>query len=215
MEDKSIFRCVVFGSIIVALAGMTVFGGLTLQNGDFSAGLSGWTVEYGDVTDGGGYALFQEHPIDLSSTLSQEFTLPPLARELSFDMVMSAEAGGDYDPFSWPDAFTASLYDNPTDLNPLVSNSGVDDFFYLDNTGYWETAGIFDGTRVSLDVSGFRGMNTYLVFDLWGGTDGMLTNVSLDNVNISVIPAPAALFLGLIGTGLVGIIRKSKVGKLI
>jgi hypothetical protein len=54
-----------------------------------------------------------------------------------------------------------------------------------------------------------------LSFDLWGGLDGMLTNVDLDNVNVSVIPVPGALLLGLIGTGLVGIIRKSRVGKLI
>ena len=176
-------------------------------NGDFSAGLTDWTVEYGTVTDGGGFALFSEDALSLSSTLSRTFNLPSKAAELSFDIVMSSEAGGDYDPFSWPDAFTASLLD-PVTLDPLIFNPGFTEFYYLDNTGYEDTVAMVAGNRVSLDVSTLAGQDVFLSFDLWGGLDGMLTNVLLDNVNVSVIPAPAAIVLGLIGTGLVGLYRK-------
>ena len=178
-------------------------------------GLSGWTVECGVVTDGGGYAFFQEHPIDLSSTLSQEFTLPALVLELSFDVQMSAVPGGAYDPFAWPDAFTASLLD-PLTFDPLISNQfPYTDFFYLDNTGYVETVATVSGNTVSLDVSGLAGMDAYIVFDLWGSEDGMLTSVSLDNVNVSVVPAPGGLVLGLIGMGAVGILRRSRIEKVV
>ncbi len=79
MKDNSI-KLFGFSALIVAFTGLTAFAGPTLQNGDFiTPGLSGWTVEYGTVTDGGGYALFEEDPFDLSSTLSQGFTLPKLA----------------------------------------------------------------------------------------------------------------------------------------
>lgn len=195
----------VFAVILFVCISPTLYA--NLSNGDFSAGLNGWTVEYGTVTDGGGFALFQEHPVDLSSTLSQQFTIPALALQLSFDVWMSAVAGGDYDPFSWPDAFTASLLD-PVTFDPLISNPGVTEFYYLDNTSYEETVGTVSGSTVSLDVSSWAGYDVLLSFDLWGGLDGMLTSVSLDNVQISVIPAPGALLLGLIGTGTVGLWRR-------
>jgi hypothetical protein len=195
----------VFAVILFVCISPTLYA--NLSNGDFSAGLNGWTVEYGTVTDGGGFALFQEHPVDLSSTLSQQFTIPALALQLSIDVWMSAVAGGDYDPFSWPDAFTASLLD-PVTFDPLISNPGVTEFYYLDNTSYEETVGTVSGSTVSLDVSSWAGYDVLLSFDLWGGLDGMLTSVSLDNVQISVIPAPGALLLGLIGTGTVGLWRR-------
>jgi hypothetical protein len=208
MKKKSHLKSLAFCVVVVLCTALPGFSGIT--NGDFSTlDLSGWTVEFGTVTDGGGYALFEEDLSDLSSTLSQQFTIPALALELSFDLWMSAEAGGDYDPFSWPDAFTASLLD-PVTFDPLISNPGVTEFYYLDNTGYEETVGTVSGSTVSLDVSNWAGYDVLLSFDLWGGLDGMQTTVSLDNVNVSVIPAPGALLLAFIGTGLVGWLRRSR-----
>lgn len=212
--ENNFFKLSGFSALIVAFAGLTAFAGPTLPNGDFSTpGLSGWTVEYGTVTDGGGYALFQEDPFDLSSTLSQGFTIPSLALELSFDVVMSSEEGGAYDPFAWADAFTASLLD-PVTFDPLVSNPGYTEFYYLENTGYVETVATVTGNTVTLDVSGLRGLDAFLAFDLWASYDGMLTTVTLDNVNVSVIPAPGALLLGMIGAGLVGFLRRSRIAKI-
>ena len=213
MKKKTYLKSLGVGGIALLCLCLTTLAGPTLQNGDFSSGLDFWNPEYGTVTDGGGFALFQEHATSLSSTLSQEFTIPALALELSFDVVMSL--AGNYDTAEWADAFTACLYDNSTGF-PLDNNPGVDDFFYIEHTGLFETVGSFDGTTVTLDVSAFRDMDAYLVFDLWANLyDGMETSVSLDNVNISVIPAPGALLLGLIGAGMVGLMRKSRVGKVI
>lgn len=185
----------------------TAFAGATLPNGDFSSGLSGWIVEYGTVTDGGGYALFEEDAFDLSSTLSRVFTLAPGSLMLSFDMVMSVESGGNYDPFAPPDAFMASLLD-PVTYDPLVSNPGFTEFYLLENTGYEETVADVSSSTISLDVSAWAGQDVFLSFDLFGGDDGMLTSVSVDNVGVSVIPAPGALLLGLVGAGTVSIWRK-------
>jgi hypothetical protein len=204
MKKKSHVEWVASCVLVVLCTALPVCAGIT--NGDFSTpGLYGWMVEYGTVTDGGGFALFEEDAFDLSSTLSQQFTISALALELSFDVVMSSD--GDYE--SWPDAFMASLLD-PVTFDPLVSNPGVGvtDFYYLDNTGYEETVATVSGNKVILDVSGFRGLDALLSFDLWASADGMTTTVNLDNVNITVIPAPGALLLGLIGMGTVGLWRK-------
>lgn len=207
MKKKTYLKSLGVGGIALLCLCLTTLAGPTVENGDFSAGLSHWDVEYGSVTDGGGYALFEEDAFSLSSTLSRQFTIPVLALELSFDVLMSSAPGGPYDPLAWPDAFTASLLD-PATLAPLIYTPGYTDFYYLDNTGYEETVGTVSGSTVSLDVSSWTGYDVLVSFDLWGGSDGMMTTISLDNVSISVIPAPGALLLGLIGTGAVGLWRR-------
>lgn len=198
------------GVVAIFLLNATAWASPTVVNGNFSQpGLVGWTVEFGTVTDGGGYALFQEDPISLSSTLSQAFTLPDLAWKLSFNIWMTSVPGGPEDPFAWPDAFTASLLD-PATFDPLVANPGYTDFYYRDNTGYLETIAAVAGNTVTLNVSGLAGQDALLVFDLWASYDGMLTTVGIDNVAVSVIPAPGALLLGVMGAGMVGKLRRQK-----
>jgi len=189
--------------------------GPSLQNGDFSIpALSAWTVEFGDVTDGGGFALFQEDPASVSSTLGQQFTIPSSAATLSFDLSGLLEPGGPYDPEAWPDAFCAYLLD-PLTGDPLVSTVGGTEFFYVDSTGYLDTVAslTFNSSTLTatLDVSALGGLDAYLRFDLWSREDGWITYVGLDNVNVqgSAVPVPGALLLGLIGTGIL-IRRKSR-----
>jgi hypothetical protein len=205
MEGRSITKCGGLAVILMALTGVTALADMSLQNGDFSLGFTGWTVEYGTVTDGGGYALFQEDPTSLTSTLSQSFTIPALAHELSFNVAMTST--GTYDPGAWPDAFTASLLDRAT-RNPLLSNPTYTDFYYIDHTGVVETIAGVSGNTVTLDISGLGGHDAYLVFDLLASDDGMATTVNVDNVNVSVVPLPGALLLGLIGIGTVGSCRR-------
>jgi hypothetical protein len=198
-----------FGSgVSILVLSSLAMAGPSLENGDFSIpALAGWTVEYGDVTDGGGFALFQEDPASVSSTLSQQFTMPASAAALSFDLGGLVVPGGNYDPEAWPDAFCAYLCD-PLTGDPLVSNIGGTEYFYLDNTGYLDTVASVsinvDTLTATLDVSALSGLDAYLRFDLWSREDGMQTIVGLDNVNVqvSVVPVPGALVLGLIGTSL-------------
>jgi hypothetical protein len=206
MKKKSHLKSVALCVLVVLCTALAGFAGIT--NGDFSTpGLYAWTVEYGTVTDGGGFALFEEDSSSLSSTLSQVFTIPALGLELSFDVVMTSVPGEEDE--TWADAFTASLLDAAT-LDPLIYNPGYTDFYYLDNTGYLETVATISGNKVILDVSGLRGLDALLSFDLWAYYDGMVTTVELDNVEISAIPAPGALVLGLIGTGAIGLWRRFK-----
>jgi hypothetical protein len=37
MNDKTFFKAICFGAIIITLAGVRAFAGPTIQNGDFSA----------------------------------------------------------------------------------------------------------------------------------------------------------------------------------
>ena len=217
MKEKRFFELLGFSVMVLTIAGLTAYASPTPLNGDFSAGLTDWNLEYGTVTDGGGFALFEEDPFSLSSTLSQVFTIPVLALELSFDVVMTwtDDPGFEPDPSytPWPDAFTASLLD-PVTWDPLISYPGYTDFYYLDfyylhnNTGVEHTVATVSGNTVRLNVFGMDGEDVLLVFDLYGDDDGRWTSVTLDNVNISVIPAPGALLLGLIGTGAVGLWRR-------
>ena len=207
MESRISCRFTVFFSFLITLSGIDVYASPSIQNGYFSDGLNGWTVEWGYVVNPSDYALFAEHPIDISSTLNQEFTIPSLAQVLSFEVLMSDTPGGDSYSSEWPDAFTASLLD-PITNDPLVANDGFTDFFYIDNSGIIDTVADFTGRKVSLDVSGFAGSDAYLVFDLWMSYDGRQTIVQLDDVEISVIPAPGALLLSLIGIGSLRILKK-------
>ena len=103
---------------------------------------------------------------------------------------------------------------------PLISNEpGIDEFFYIDS-GYLDdptdpnvmkTVGAFDGKTVTLDVSGFKAnQDAYLLFNLYTEDEGLVTTIELDNVNISLIPAPGALVLGGIGLGCVTWLRRRR-----
>jgi len=201
MRDKSLLPG--FCLSVILCFGAPAAAGLVPCNRDFTLGLQGWRVVSGNVSDGGGYALFDEHPTQILSTLMQQFTLPDWASmHLVFDVKMTAVPGGSADPFAWPDAFTASLLD-PATLDQLVSNPGRTDFFYIDNTDSIITVGTL---VVRLDLTGLGGRDAGLYFDLIGGDDGMLTSVTLDNVDI--IPEPCSLLLWLVGAGTVGIFRR-------
>ncbi len=213
MSNKNPFLKLLLCIVVATAAISPARADASLLNGDFSSGLAGWSVDWGDVTDGGGFARFQEHPVDFSSTLSQQFSIPAAASLLSFDLELSSAPGGDPDPFAWPDAFTASLLDAAT-FDPLISwDPLVTEFFLLENTGAIETAAgmTVAGNTISLDVSSWRGQDVLLSFDLWASYDGMTTTAELDNVNVSVVPLPGAALLALIGLGAAGVtVRRNR-----
>ncbi|MCX5636147.1 MAG: hypothetical protein NTX52_00435 [Planctomycetota bacterium] len=125
------------------------------------------------------------------STLSQIFTMDAGSRTLSFDLVMGI-GGGE------TDVFTAYLL-NPLTNAPLIFIDGKDYFFSLSSDGDIEKDELVSvtGDTISLDVLGLAGSDVKIVFDLaheYG--DGADTYAFLDNVNVSLIPAPGAFLLG-------------------
>jgi hypothetical protein len=189
----------------VVLAAISLFGlspasaVLTdVNNGNFNIpDLFGWTVNPdGKVSDGGGYAFFEEKDFDdRMSSLWQEFTLPVGAQNLSFELTMVSEGGG----LPTTDVFTVSLLDYTNNETTVLYSLDNEDAY---GENYWE----FD-TLETLNVSSFANRYVRLKFGLLSDADGWTTTVALDNV-IVTIPAPGALILALIGTATVGLIRK-------
>jgi hypothetical protein len=194
-------------------------------NADFSSGLTGWTAS-GNVSDGGGFALFAEAGTPASSSLYQDFVLDPGTVTLSFEYRFVTE--GQFNHLALPDAFTAGLLD-PVTLLPLLSSPSRDDYFYLDARGETDSlvyepglvtrTPVIDPTRpdwflVTLDVRRLTpGTSVRLQFDLFGGANGQTTFAALDDVGIGgsappgVIPEPLSAVLGalaLIGLGRYG-----------
>ncbi len=192
--------CIGFMVLLVASAGQAL--GITVTNGDFSAGLTGWS-HVGPVTDGGGFALLEEDPVLAVTSLEQQIVIPPGARSFSFDYgLVSTPDGSSGFPFS--DGLAASLLD-PVTFDPILNTPGFTDYFYEDRNG----ARSFDpsivtvsGDRVTLYLHSIPGgTDALLAFDLLGGDDGFATQATVDNVAVSVIPEPLTIVgipLGLI-----------------
>jgi hypothetical protein len=174
-----------------------------LQNGSFSNGLNSWTVGYG-VTDGGGYAKFEQNDDSSLSTLSQSFILPMGSSTLSFEQEMIIEGGGP----PGTDVFTASLLNlTNNEITPLV-------FYHRDTDGIEWALGTIDGNKVTFDVSSLTAtgdIGVLLSFELYSDkSEGdPVATVILDNV--SVVPIPGAFILALIGIATVGLARKFNV----
>lgn len=196
------------GKGLLAVLGVLLLAGsasaTSVTNGDFSAGLSGWSI-VGPVSDGGGFALMAEDPVFILTSLGQAFTIPAGAVSLSFDHAMASLPGGPGgSPF--PDAFAASLLD-PVTFDPILSTPGFPDYFYRDSGGLID----FDpaivtlvGDRVTLDLTSVAGgANALLVFDLVGADNGLMTTVAVDNIKMEVIPEPLTVVV--IPSALVGL----------
>jgi RHS repeat-associated protein len=158
-----------------------------LVNGDFSAGLTGWTAS-GPVGAGRGFAQLREGP-SLLTSLRQTFTVPAGARSLSFDLValgLEAPAG------ALPDAFEASLLDGQEmSLVPTIHPEATA-FLNVNPGGAVSTASgvLFDGRHITLDLSGLTpGTRAALVFDLIGNPPGNGAVASVANVRVSADPA--------------------------
>ncbi len=192
MLKRSCLKSVVAASVVSLLV-LAQSAHADLMNGEFIDNLSPWTVDPtgavlwidADAADDG-EALFIPDDQELypESTLSQIFTLDPESLTLSFDFVM--------DIIAETDIFTASLLDDQGDaLGPFSDEA--DFFYFLDSKGEEHKAAevVVTGDTVSLDVSSWAGEEVKLVFNLQHDyTDGEDTYVSLDNVAVSIIPAP-------------------------
>jgi len=168
-----------------------------IRNGDFAAGLTGWTIR--TEADGwasdtavesrvsalGGMAQLWEHDAFLTS-LQQTFTVPPSPQTISFDVVAlglePAVAG------SLPDAFEVSLWNEAGQSLVPTFRPDASSFFNANPEGAvaWAAGVAWDGRQVTLDISALTpGTQATLAFDLIGNPPGQGSVVAVDNVRIA------------------------------
>ncbi len=218
MKEHSILKSIAVSIAFLFASVHSLQAGLT--NGDFSTDLTGWIiagrVEQGPwpwpngSANGSARLAPDEEEFFLHSTLSQVFTMDAGSRTLSFDLMMGTE-------IHETDVFAAFLLDSSGD--PLISIVGKDYFFSLSSDGAIEkepvlvsVTGDANDFTIGLNVSGLlAGQGVKIVFDLAHDyDDGVDTYAFLDNVNVSLIPAPCAFVLGSIGVGFVAWLRRRR-----
>ncbi|MFN0057739.1 MAG: dockerin type I repeat-containing protein [Planctomycetota bacterium] len=184
------------------------FGGAPLGqevivNGDFAAGLTGWTAieSGGGVTPGavsalGGLAQLSEGDSFLVE-LKQTIVVPGDFATIEFELTLAP--GFDTSSAFIPDAFEFSLLDSSlvpaaAPWSPFASscfNVQEDGSVNLGPSATW------DGTRATIVASGFApGTVLTLYFDLIGADFDALSGVRLDNVSVTATASAGSFVRG-------------------
>jgi hypothetical protein len=180
----------------------------SLINGDFSQGLTGWTVsDPALVSVVNGQAVINESATALEVDLSQTFTVPSGALSLSFTLV-TVVTEDDGNP---PNAFGASLL-NPNTLLPVVPtvDASTDSFYTRDLVTGVTQGQAASGVTVSptpdalpllITVnlpSALIGQDVTILFRLLSGGTDAGSSVTLDNVLVAAngaVPEPTGVLL--------------------
>jgi len=99
--------------------------------------------------------------------------------------------------------------------NDTVWETFALNFDYVTDTGSYVDAGHYDidnpyaGSYIQRDILESFRISTYLSNDRWIGSGETMT-IYLDNVELMPIPVPGALLLGIVGVGIVGVVRHAK-----
>lgn len=166
-----------------------------IVNGDFSSGLSGWSVEStgqpstgtaGKVNALGGAAQLIENDSFLT-TLKQSFVVPANPQQISLDIL---SLGLSYEDGSIPDAVELSLLNaQQQSLVPTHSNHSTAWYSAVAQPNaagplVRRAAGVTQtGSTVVLDISGLvPGSTATLVIDLVGNPAGKNSTVVVDNI---------------------------------
>ncbi len=217
--------CLVLLIIIVGLGACPATEG-SLFNGDFSQGLTGWTVsDPALVSVINGQAVINESPTAQEVDLSQTFTVPTGALSLSFNLMSLVTRSDDIPP-----AFGAALLDTtstpPISVVPTVDIS-TDSFYIRDLVPGVTQGEAASGVTLSpspdalpllitLDLpSALIGQDVTILFRVLSGGTGAGSSVTLDNVQVatpSVIPEPSSLILLGLSSALVILWRSRRRG---
>jgi hypothetical protein len=233
MFGKKVARFVIL--LCVLFTASEVLADLT--NAGFEDPLaSPWSVNNGGIVNrlpdafGNHYALFSEPQgpgAPASSSLFQTFDLEPGQASLSFEYFLLSN-GVFLGSNVLPDAFTVRLLD-PLTLAPMLSTPNLSSYFYNDTRGFADSILYDDGMvtlssaaarpdwfTVTLDLSSIPAStaSARLQFDLFGTglSDGQTTYAGVDNISttVEVIPAPPAMFLGLLGLTGTALLRRTR-----
>jgi hypothetical protein len=202
------------------LQGATLFAGIT--NGDFEQDLSvGWTFSGDNILQFGGSAIIQKTVGDVtflqqdgisgSGTLSFDlkYEFGDFTETIYFNaMIFNGTPIPSNQPFTF--------YSISTEVDPILSYKSIESYAAgvdVVNLGDGKTedsgAVMYWSVRhISVPVSSDWGVFTlrYEVTDL--KEDLITVAATIDNVTLTAVPEPATMTLGLIGVGVVGMLRR-------
>ena len=179
--------------VLIGVLSWAVPARADLSNGDFEAGQAPWVLEPDAAIEGGMAILLEGEDYDNSDSLgsynvtsvSQTFSEAAGPAQLAFDFrLLSDDEGGTGPETDYFDVLLNGV---------AVYSTSTDD------------ADIFNAQDVQQAVVPVPLLaSNDLEFRLKGYLDDYVTVVELDNVRIAPIPAPGAVFLGILGLGAAG-----------